>query len=172
MTINALGYAGDGLASLSDEFIATTLVGSRAGNISTAEDITIPLDVAFVEMLIGSNTHLGLRLESATTGPFVNTAATESLSGFGPTLTLTFALLQPGDFDGDLDVDGDDFLKWQRGESPNPYSMSDLTNWEENYGVAPHLSSTAASVPEPSTSVTTILGIMIVTRRRRHSLVV
>ncbi len=62
-----------------------------------------------------------------------------------------------GDFDGDLDVDGDDFLKWQRGESPFPFSATDLADWETFYGtVAPQPSSAGAAVPEPASG----LGLM------------
>ena len=43
-------------------------------------------------------------------------------------------IVLPGDFDLDDDVDGDDFLKWQRGESPEPLSQSDLGDWETDYG--------------------------------------
>ena len=39
-----------------------------------------------------------------------------------------------GDFDFDRDADGFDFLKWQRGESPNSLSQSDLADWEADYG--------------------------------------
>src|SRR5262245_39274161 len=39
-----------------------------------------------------------------------------------------------GDFDGDGDVDGRDFLVWQRGGSPNPLSAGDLAQWQANYG--------------------------------------
>jgi hypothetical protein len=39
----------------------------------------------------------------------------------------------PGDFDGDSDVDGHDFLSWQRGQSPDPLSQGDLSTWETNY---------------------------------------
>jgi hypothetical protein len=39
-----------------------------------------------------------------------------------------------GDFDGDGDVDGRDFLRWQRGGSPNPLSSSDLSLWQAQYG--------------------------------------
>ncbi len=43
-----------------------------------------------------------------------------------------------GDFDNDGDVDGRDFLAWQRGGSPSPLSSADLTTWQSNYGsVAP-----------------------------------
>ncbi len=52
------------------------------------------------------------------------------------------------DFNGDGNVDGRDFLAWQRGESPNFLSPSDLALWQNEYG-----SGTLASlnaVPEPS----------------------
>jgi hypothetical protein len=50
----------------------------------------------------------------------------------------------PGDFDNDGDVDGFDFLKWQRGESPNPLSAEDLADWEVNYGTVAPLIATSA----------------------------
>ena len=34
----------------------------------------------------------------------------------------------------DADVDGRDFLKWQRGNSANPLSSGDLAMWQSNYG--------------------------------------
>jgi hypothetical protein len=62
----------------------------------------------------------------------------------------------PGDFDGDDDVDGEDFLKWQRGESDDPLSAGDLAAWEGNYGTAP-LSAAITLVPEPA-SMLLMLG--------------
>lgn len=52
-----------------------------------------------------------------------------------------------GDFDLDGDVDGFDFLKWQRdlGDSAN------LALWESNFGTAPAVSA-AAAVPEPASA--------------------
>ncbi|QEG37238.1 glycoside hydrolase family 5 protein [Bythopirellula goksoeyrii] len=50
---------------------------------------------------------------------------------------------QPGDFDADGDVDGHDFLAWQR----NP-SVGDLADWQAIYGDSSLAASTA--VPEPS----------------------
>ncbi|MEQ8209800.1 MAG: DUF5060 domain-containing protein [Lacipirellulaceae bacterium] len=41
----------------------------------------------------------------------------------------------PGDFDTDDDVDGFDFLTWQRGY-PSPYNSNDLVDWRNHYGVA------------------------------------
>ena len=46
----------------------------------------------------------------------------------------TIATPIAGDFNGDGIVSGTDFLIWQRGESPNPLSQSDLADWEANYG--------------------------------------
>jgi hypothetical protein len=68
-------------------------------------------------------------------------------------LTTTF---HPGDFDHDGNVDGDDFLKWQRGESPAPSSASDLAAWRANFGFK-MLSANSQAVPEPSTLVTLFL---------------
>jgi hypothetical protein len=57
----------------------------------------------------------------------------------------------PGDFDGDGDVDGRDFLAWQRGESPDPLSAGDLEDWQTNYGMtAPVVAEAVTAVPEPS----------------------
>jgi len=56
----------------------------------------------------------------------------------------------PGDFDSDNDIDGADFLAWQRGESPSSLSASDLADWESNFGTVAAVTGVAA-VPEPST---------------------
>lgn len=61
-----------------------------------------------------------------------------------------------GDFDGDGDVDGQDFLVWQRGESPEPLSATDLADWQGAYGVGPLAA--IAAVPEPSTVL--LIGIV------------
>jgi len=65
-----------------------------------------------------------------------------------------------GDFDGDGDVDGHDFLLWQRGGSPNPLSQSDLADWEANYGTASPIVATSTAVPEPCAGVMLLLGVM------------
>lgn len=73
-----------------------------------------------------------------------------------------------GDFDADGDVDGMDFLKWQRGESPNPYSDTDLARWEEQYGNAwPAPLAAQATVPEPTSLALILVGLSAVPRRRR-----
>jgi enediyne biosynthesis protein E4 len=67
----------------------------------------------------------------------------------------------PGDFDGDGDVDGGDFLTWQRGQSPNAISPSDLAAWKANFGTAPPLTASTTPVPEPATMVSLLLGCFI-----------
>lgn len=65
--------------------------------------------------------------------------------------TVHYAFLStagsPGDFDGDGDVDGRDFLAWQR----NP-AVGSLASWQTNYGSSP-LSAVSRAVPEPGTLV-------------------
>lgn len=69
----------------------------------------------------------------------------------------------PGDFNGDNRVDGHDFLAWQRGNSPNPFSTGDLADWQSNYG-AGALGATIA-VPE-SDGLVLFLGLLLVKRNR------
>ncbi len=73
---------------------------------------------------------------------------------------LDVALI-PGDFDIDGDVDGDDFLLWQR----NP-SVGSLADWESNYGMVSPLSAIPAAVPEPVTLILLLFGMMVLHFRR------
>lgn len=50
------------------------------------------------------------------------------------------------DFDVDGDVDGRDFLLWQRGGSPTPFSSTDLEDWQDHYGEPEALSALSADV--------------------------
>ncbi len=64
----------------------------------------------------------------------------------------------PGDFDDDGDVDGRDFLVWQR----NP-PVGNLADWQANYGTGIPLTAAVSVVPEPSALVlllgcATVLG--------------
>ena len=82
----------------------------------------------------------------------------------GPT-----ASTDPGDFDSDGDVDGRDFLVWQRGGSPTSLSSTDLAAWQTNYG-AGILTANASAIPEPSTTVllASISAIGFTFRRKLH----
>lgn len=64
----------------------------------------------------------------------------------------------PGDFDLDGDIDGDDLLAWQRGESPNPLSSSDLDLWQSGFG---GVAIAAFAAPEQTTWLLAVLGCMV-----------
>ena len=73
-----------------------------------------------------------------------------------------------GDFNLDCLVDGADFLLWQRGGSPEPFSPSDLADWQSQYGtIVPPLASSAA-VPEPTSVLMLVIGLLteVATRMR------
>jgi hypothetical protein len=83
----------------------------------------------------------------------------------GPTVST-----DPGDFDNDGDVDGRDFLIWQRGGSPTPRSAADLAAWQANYGEGA-LTSSLGVVPEPSTALMLCcITALCATTRRASSL--
>lgn len=63
--------------------------------------------------------------------------------------TASFDAGLKGDFNQDGHIDGRDFLAWQRGESFNPLSTSDLADWQANYSAGTLVAS--VTVPEPST---------------------
>lgn len=77
----------------------------------------------------------------------------------GVVMYAAFATAVDGDFDSDGDVDGRDFLIWQRGGSPNPRSSGDLALWNSNYGFGSlsAVSSTTA-VPEPTGLLLSVVG--------------
>jgi hypothetical protein len=75
------------------------------------------------------------------------------------TILAVGAQSSPGDFDLDGDVDGRDFLLWQR--SP---SLGHLADWQANYGTG---SSLLSAVPEPSglAIVLSVVGALL----KRHA---
>jgi hypothetical protein len=73
-------------------------------------------------------------------------------SGRGIFMSSIAPLSTPGDFNGDGDVDGRDFLAWQR----NP-SVGNLADWQANYGTGPLVAANVA-VPEPASVLLLIIG--------------
>ena len=61
-------------------------------------------------------------------------------------------LLLPGDFDNDFDVDGADFLAWQRNTG-----LGSLSDWESKYGSG--TLAAATTVPEPATWLLLLIGL-------------
>jgi hypothetical protein len=68
-----------------------------------------------------------------------------------------------GDFDGDRDADGADFLAWQRGGLAIPLSPADLAVWKSYFGAA---ADTSLSISEPASSGHVVLGLIIFGLRR------
>lgn len=153
--VPVFGYAGDGVAEVNDAAVTANFLGA-SNPITDLGMISIDLDVEFITGLVdNSTTHLGLLLMGS---------ANRKQAGFDnfnpadkPVLNIT--LLTPGDFNLDGDVDGNDFLKWQRGESPDPLSASDLLDWQNNYGTTATLAA-ITSVPEPTTLCFVLLGAL------------
>ena len=73
----------------------------------------------------------------------------------------------PGDFDGDGDVDGQDFLVWQRGETPENGSPAELASWQLAYGGG-SLAASSSAVPEPASVLLVISALGFMSGARRH----
>lgn len=81
-------------------------------------------------------------------------------------LSVITSASENADFNGDGDVDGRDFLVWQRGESPHPGSAADLALWQTQFGNSSELSASVA-VPEPTTALMgLVLGMSVLACRR------
>ncbi len=112
-------------------------------------------------------------------GDFTNTffSATNSPTNFaGDTGTVTIS----ANFDGDDDVDGEDFLIWQRfAGGPGGFSQGDanlngivdeddLANWEAQYGLPIPLSAISA-IPEPQSVCLLLWGLLALCGRCRNA---
>lgn len=64
-----------------------------------------------------------------------------------------------GDYNVDGRTDGEDFLMWQRGSSPNSFSSYDLGVWQIYFGQS--LESSSLAVPEPSAATLLLLGCAV-----------
>ena len=92
-----------------------------------------------------------------------------SVSATSVVLKVLGSTLTAGDFDADGDVDGRDFLVWQRGGSPSPLSTGDLAVWQANYGSGPLALGAAQAIPEPLSLLLAglALGLLVTERRGR-----
>ena len=123
-----------------------------------------------------SQTFAVLRSNAALTGAFSNVASGSRLfttDGIGSFLVrygvgapnssrVTLSnFLFAGDFDLDGDVDGRDFLVWQRGGSPNGINSGDLAKWQAQYGSSVPLAAAATAVPEPSAMLLGFVGLWL-----------
>jgi hypothetical protein len=174
MVIQALGYAGDGLASLTDETAITSLLGQSTGSISSSTNVNIPLNVGFVESLLGEATHLGLRLRSQTAGPFTRIASMESTVGSSPALTIEYTLPGlTGDYNNDGKVDAADYILWRN----NDGSPAGYNDWRARFGATSATGSivvssaepNASAIPEPMSALLLAFGIAVLYSRTRYT---
>ena len=70
----------------------------------------------------------------------------------------------PGDFDSDSDVDGADFLEWQRSDG----TVGGLSDWQGAYPAA--ASASFGAVPEPATFGLLSLAMLLISAQRRRNL--
>lgn len=138
-----------------------TLLASSAPSVPS--DIAVTEDGTFdakpIFDLSSGTAHGFLTMQDAMDGSPIVLA--ELLITTSPATTLA------ADYDRDLHVDGLDFLRWQRGESPNPLSASDFADWKSQFGDS-FVTAANAPVPEPNAAeffVGGTLGLMA----SRHS---
>ncbi len=65
------------------------------------------------------------------------------------------------DYDEDQDVDGNDFLLWQR-----DLSLGEFSAWQANYG-AENVSAQLTGIPEPEAALLCALGILLIASTRQ-----
>ncbi len=134
-----LKISGTGLATFEDLYFgteSTDVIQISGDGVLRVNQYAYPEATALADIAAGKI--LGNELE----------VSTIDLFGLPYTQIISTAEGLPGDFDGDGDVDGRDFLAWQRGESPTAFSSFDLSDWQNNYG--PGVVAGINVVPEPA----------------------
>jgi len=150
----------------------TPSVMTVTGELALASDTVLELNYSS-----GSPSEVGesFQILSADniTGSFANVQAVADgrfwdveVSGNEIVVTATDQLVTSADFDFDGDVDGFDFLEWQRGFG-STYGSNDLANWEANYGDQGETVAVVAAVPEPSTMLMAMTAMGLCYRRRK-----
>jgi len=154
--------------------LSNLLHGAGLDAAAAAVDFTITFDSA-INSIWRLNRLTGLAEEIMLTSNILNLTlpgGTADLFKFDDGLFPGLAAI-PGDFDGDSDVDGFDFLAWQRGFG-STFDATDLSDWESNFGSPGPLSAASGAVgavPEPASAV--MLGLasagLLLTRSRKRS---
>ncbi|MDZ4658128.1 MAG: hypothetical protein SH868_11175 [Bythopirellula sp.] len=99
---------------------------------------------------------------------YVKTQLLNSFEQYAGAFTIAPQL--PGDYDFDGDVDGNDFLKWQRaygtsdsmadGDDSGTVGPEDLVIWQDHYGETAPLTAASVAVPEPGSLLLTVFGLL------------
>ena len=145
----------------------TTLLGEIDFTGSEATDTLI--EFASTELIDWLQTdtdgRITLIIQAASNTTLINTFDSKETSN-APKLEIASQIIMPGDYDYDNDIDGNDFLKWQRGLSPNPLSNDDFEQWEQQFPSS-NLPSASVVVPEPRSIYMVLLAFLLLTKHRK-----
>ena len=84
-------------------------------------------------------------------------------------LSLFDGPASPGDYDRNGQVDGRDFLIWQRGGSPQAMSTSDLSEWSGHFSSVTSTILSSTAVPEPIVMGWCAPAALLLLNRRRRA---
>jgi len=178
--VEARNLVNDGTDAL---FLRTSATGTPGGTHTLIYEVAIKQydDASGFDATSAATSNTGLRTLALgdTVGLSVAAASVSPLGGYDGTVSagginsmfnrfnriglyklVTDVTVGDFDFDDNEDVDGADFLRWQRGDSPAGFlSPSDLADWEANYGDVGPLAAGVGAVPEPSSVVLISLAL-------------
>ncbi len=137
-----LSWGGSGFTGSTGSFTTTNDADGDFG-----PPVNIALPSTTLQALRFTGPHTALSTTNLADYALTSGAAT-FINNAGTSFTLVAPEPDSADFDDDGDVDGRDFLIWQRGDSPRPFSAEDLALWQSQYDTVPPLSS-AVAIPEP-----------------------
>jgi hypothetical protein len=162
-------------ASTGNEATLSIGIGDNPGYLTVTGDLDLTNAVLDLDFAGSTAPEIGdiinlIQVDGNVTGTFEN--STVNVGGqvweidySGGDISATFTGIDnlPGDFDGDGDVDGRDFLAWQR----NP-SVGNLGDWQSNFGQSGgSLTGNFASVPEPGTMLLVLTAAACCLGRRK-----
>ncbi len=166
----------DGVSLVLDGTSVATLLGNPNTTVDLVDpngSITLMSTGAELKTIHASASDVRDRIINGLTGlSYLDDPSAWNVTNWNGTSPLTSLKLVgglPGDFDNDGDVDGRDFLIWQRGGSPGgPLSAADLADWQSGYGTP--LAANASAVPEPNSIAFFILGCAALLAGRKREL--
>ncbi|QDS99904.1 PEP-CTERM sorting domain-containing protein [Adhaeretor mobilis] len=178
---NALGASGSATAEM---FIKTLDPNDFSETGRT--DVDILTGIAGLNDATWTNHTLNFAITSDMVGDVFQFGIESTASNFDPTgvfldnLNMGDASSANADFNGDLIVNGEDFLTWQENEGSTgaladgdadgngTINGLDLAVWQAQYGPVPQATASIAGVPEPASAALVLLGMVCLggTRRR------